>query len=206
MDGAAFTSPYIIYGEVPDGAIEVPCEGCPRFELLSRDGQLLSELIVAPPEGRELTLYERDFLEGLALQTAVALENAINHQRHVEYARLAQDLDAARAIQQSLLPQAMPSIPGYSISARSRACYHVGGDYLDIITEPDGSQLMLLADVAGKGLASGLPFAPLQDSRSRCVSSPADSPSSTGKKARRPAGVTSPQSSPVSTPPPATSK
>jgi sigma-B regulation protein RsbU (phosphoserine phosphatase) len=156
MDGAAFTSPCIIYGEVPDGAIEVPCESCTRFELLSREGQLLSELIVAPPEGRELTLYERDFLEGLALQTAVALENAINHQRHVEYARLAQDLDAARAIQQSLLPQAMPNIPGYSISARSRACYHVGGDYLDIITEPDGSQLMLLADVAGKGLASAL--------------------------------------------------
>ena len=67
----------------------------------------------ATPGGRELSLYERDFLEGLALQTAVALENAINHKRHLEYARLAQDLDAARAIQQSLLPQAMPSIPGF---------------------------------------------------------------------------------------------
>jgi len=156
MDGAAFTSPYVLYGEMPDGAIETPSDSCPRFELLSREGLLLSELIVATPEGRELSLYERDFLEGLALQTAVALENAINHKRHIEYARLAQDLDAARAIQQSLLPQAMPSIGGYSIAARSRACYHVGGDYLDVITEPDGSQLMVLADVAGKGLASAL--------------------------------------------------
>jgi sigma-B regulation protein RsbU (phosphoserine phosphatase) len=156
LDGAAFTSPYIAYGQVPAEALTTPCEGCPRFELLSRDGKVLSELVVAAPLGRSLSLYENDFLEGLALQTAVALENAINHKRHVEYARLAQDLDAARAIQQSLLPQAMPAIPGYSVASRSRACYHVGGDYLDVVTEPDGSHLMVVADVAGKGLASAL--------------------------------------------------
>jgi serine phosphatase RsbU (regulator of sigma subunit) len=50
----------------------------------------------------------------------------------------------------------MPSIPGYSLAARSRACYSVGGDYLDVVSEPDGSQLMVVADVAGKGLASAL--------------------------------------------------
>jgi serine phosphatase RsbU (regulator of sigma subunit) len=32
----------------------------------------------------------------------------------------------------------------------------VGGDYLDIVTEPDGSHLMVVADVAGKGMASAL--------------------------------------------------
>jgi sigma-B regulation protein RsbU (phosphoserine phosphatase) len=157
LDGAVFIPQEVAYGSVPAEAIAKPSESCPRFELLSRDGkEVLSELIVATPEGRPLSLYERDFLEGLVLQTAVALENAINHKRHLEYARLAQDLDAARAIQQSLLPQAMPSIPGYSVAARSRACYSVGGDYLDVVTEPDGSQLMVVADVAGKGLASAL--------------------------------------------------
>jgi phosphoserine phosphatase RsbU/P len=156
LDGAVFTPQDVAYGSVPPEAIAKPSESCPRFKLLSRDGGVLSELIVATPEGRPLSLYERDFLEGLVLQTAVALENAINHKRHLEYARLAQDLDAARAIQQSLLPQAMPSIPGYSVASRSRACYSVGGDYLDVVTEPDGSHLMVVADVAGKGLASAL--------------------------------------------------
>lgn len=156
LEGAVFTPQEVAYGNVPAEAITELSETCPRFELLSRDGKVLSELVVATPEDRPLSLYERDFLEGLVLQTAVALENAINHKRHLEYARLAQDLDAARAIQQSLLPQAMPSIPGYSVAARSRACYSVGGDYLDIVTEPDGSQLMVVADVAGKGLASAL--------------------------------------------------
>jgi phosphoserine phosphatase RsbU/P len=156
LDGALFTQQDVVYGNVPTAASTGPCEGCPRFELLSREGAVLSELVVATPGARPLSLYESDFLEGLVLQTAVALENAINHKRHLEYARLAQDLDAARAIQQSLLPQTMPSIPGYSIAARSRACYQVGGDYLDVVTEPDGSHLMVVADVAGKGLASAL--------------------------------------------------
>ena len=156
LEGALFTPQEVAYGSVPAEAIAKPSPSFPRFELRSRDHSILSELIVATPEGRALSLYERDFLEGLVLQTAVALENAINHKRHLEYARLAQDLDAARAIQQSLLPQAMPSIPGYSVAARSRACYSVGGDYLDIVTEPDGSHLLVVADVAGKGLASAL--------------------------------------------------
>jgi serine phosphatase RsbU (regulator of sigma subunit) len=156
LEGAMFTPQDVAYGDVPAAAVTEPCDACPRFELLARDGKVLSELVVATSDSRPLTLYERDFLEGLALQTSVALENAINHKRHLEYARLSQDLDAARAIQQSLLPQTMPSIPGYSVAARSRACYHVGGDYLDVVTEPDGSHLMVVADVAGKGLASAL--------------------------------------------------
>jgi sigma-B regulation protein RsbU (phosphoserine phosphatase) len=156
LEGALFTKPHVAHGMVPEAALAGPCEGCSRFELLSRDGKLLTELIVATPGGRELSFYEQDFLEGLVLQTAVAVENAINHQRHLDYARLAQDLEAARTIQQSLLPQTMPAIPGFSVAARSRACYSVGGDYLDIVMEPDGYQLMVVADVAGKGLASAL--------------------------------------------------
>ncbi len=151
LEGARFTRPEIAFGELPADAT-----GLPTFELLSREGAPLTLLIVAPPQGRELSFYERDFLEGLTLQTAVAVENAINHERHLEYARLARDLDAARGIQRSLLPQSLPALRGYSLAARSRACYEVGGDYYDVVTEPDGSTLTVVADVAGKGMASAL--------------------------------------------------
>ena len=116
----------------------------------------MAELVVAPPDGRELTLYEADFLEGLTLQAAVALENARNHERNVQFARVQQDLDAARDIQRSLLPQKLPEIPGYSLAFRSVTCYEVGGDYLDIVEQPDSSLLIAVADVAGKGLASAI--------------------------------------------------
>ena len=154
MDGAVFTEPRVGYGVISEG--EATWSQLPRFPLVARGGEPICELVVSPPEGRELSLYEVDFLEGLVLQTSLAAENATNHQRHLEYARVAQDLDAARAIQQSLLPQTMPVLPGYSLAARSDACYQVGGDYLDVVTEPDGSLLMVVADVAGKGLASAL--------------------------------------------------
>jgi serine phosphatase RsbU (regulator of sigma subunit) len=74
----------------------------------------------------------------------------------MEFARLQQDLDAARDIQRSLLPQRLPDIAGYSIGFRSVTCYEVGGDYLDIVEEADGTLLIVVADVAGKGLASAI--------------------------------------------------
>ena len=156
MAGAAFPGTGLAYGRAPQDAADSADASLPRFPLTNRDGRRMAELVVAPPGGRELTLYEADFLEGLALQAAVALENAHNHQRNVEFARVQQDLEAARAIQRSLLPQTLPAIAGYSLAFRSATCYEVGGDYLDIVTQPDGSLLIAVADVAGKGLASAL--------------------------------------------------
>ncbi|MGH9590159.1 MAG: PP2C family protein-serine/threonine phosphatase, partial [Terracidiphilus sp.] len=156
MAGAAFPGTGLAYGNAPEDAADAAGASLLRIPLTDRDGRRMTELVVAPPGGRELTLYEADFLEGLALQAAVALENAHHHKRNVEFARVQQDLEAAREIQRSLLPQKLPAIPGYSLAFRSATCYEVGGDYLDIFAQPDGSLLMAVADVAGKGLASAL--------------------------------------------------
>lgn len=158
MAGAAFAGTELTYGEAPvrENAADSSSASLPRYPLADREGRRMAELVVAPPNGRELTIYEADFLEGLALQAAVALENAHNHKRNVEFARVQQDLEAAREIQRSLLPQMLPAIAGYSVAFRSATCYEVGGDYLDIVSQPDGSLLMAVADVAGKGLASAI--------------------------------------------------
>jgi serine phosphatase RsbU (regulator of sigma subunit) len=158
MAGAAFAGTEFSYGDAPAACGGRPDEGGQKlsFPLTGRDGKAMTELMVASPDGRELTLYETDFIEGLALQAAVALENARNHKRNVEFARVQQDMEAARRIQRSLLPQKLPEIAGYSLAFRSDACYEVGGDYLDIVAEPGGSLLAVVADVAGKGLASAI--------------------------------------------------
>jgi len=131
-------------------------ENWARFPLYGKDGNLLAELLIDPGPGRQLNLYEVDFLEGLALQAAVAFENARYHERNVQWVRVEQDLAAARAIQRSLLPQKMPSLPGYEVAVRSSTCYEVGGDYADILALDSGQHIMVVADVAGKGLASAL--------------------------------------------------
>jgi phosphoserine phosphatase RsbU/P len=157
IDGSIFVGPstgetLAFYGQKP----APPYDDCFRFPLLSKEGQSLAELIVTRPETGFFSVYEQDFIEGLVLQTAVALENATMHERDLEWARVQQDLNAARAIQKSLLPRSMPEIRGFSIAARSTTCYEVGGDYLDWIIQPDGDHLMVVADVAGKGLASAI--------------------------------------------------
>lgn len=157
MNGALFLEPgtekpSIGYGDIP----APPFEGCRRFPLLSRENNMLAELVVTGPDCEEFNVYEQDFIEGLVLQTAVALENATLHERDLEWARVQQDLDAARSLQLSLLPKAMPKIESFSIAGRSTTCYEVGGDYLDTMPLPDGTHLMVVADVAGKGLASAI--------------------------------------------------
>jgi sigma-B regulation protein RsbU (phosphoserine phosphatase) len=152
MPGAMFTEPPLTYGVPP----AVSSDRCARFPLHGKGDVLLTELVVALPQDQQLSMFEQDFLEGLTLQAAVAVENANYHQRNLEWVRLQRDLEAARAIQRSLLPQEMPTIGGYSVAVRSSACYEVGGDYVDIVGLPDGSHIMVVADVAGKGLASAI--------------------------------------------------
>ncbi len=158
LTGAFFTSFAHGYGEVPDGPAmrERHAEGWLRFPLHDKSGAMFTELVVIPGEDRTLTLDEVDFLESLAIQASVAIENARFHERTVQWQRLESDLASARQVQRSLLPQAMPQIPGYMLAMRQVTCYAVGGDYLDIVPMADGKTTIVVADVAGKGLASAL--------------------------------------------------
>lgn len=164
-DGAFFSesevlgnSPAKVYGSVPGdwtrwtGHCESP--GYESTAVTGERGEILTHLVVFRQQ--PLALEEMDFLEGLALQASLAVGNAQHHERMLEWERVRLDLDAARAIQRSLLPQSVPVIEGYSVGYRSTTCYEVGGDYIDVLPLPDGRMMMVLADVAGKGLASAL--------------------------------------------------
>lgn len=167
LDGAFFTTFPQVYGDVPvelqsrlsnGGADEdiSPEQAVLRFSLNDKSGAQLTELVVLLPSTRSLDLDEMDFLESLAVQASVAIENATFHRRALQWQRVESDLAAARRVQMSLVPQRMPDIPQYRIAARSKTCYEVGGDYLDIVSMPSGDTVIVVGDVAGKGLASAL--------------------------------------------------
>ena len=170
LDGAFFKHFLNSYGDVPQ-SFSVPdrdAVGHPlvertgdttlwtRFPLHDKTGATFTELIVIRRPERTLTLDELDFIESLAIQASVAIENARFHERTVQWQRVESDLASARQVQRSLLPQEMPRIPGYSMAMRSVTCYEVGGDYLDIVPMASGKTTIVVADVAGKGLASAL--------------------------------------------------
>lgn len=157
VDGAVFqrAGSNEIMGEY--GAFATPETGATReYALFAKDGAPLASLVLPPGDSNGPSVYDEDFIQGLVLQASVALENAILHERDLQWARVQHDLEAARKLQRSLLPPAMPVIPGFSVAARSVTCYEVGGDYLDTIRMHDGSHLFVVADVAGKGLTSAI--------------------------------------------------
>lgn len=128
----------------------------PEFPLPDKSGKVFATLRLYVPGNRHLKTDEIDFVEGLVLQTAIAIQNAMYHRERLKMERLQRDLDTARQIQQGLLPQEIPNIEGYSLAFKSEPCYEVGGDYLDIISAADGTCMLVVADVAGKGLSSAL--------------------------------------------------
>lgn len=78
--------------------------------------------------------------------------------------RLERELRIARAIQERLLPHAMPQIPGFEISGTSLPSQQVGGDYFDFLDMESGSVGIAIADVSGKGIPAALLMASLQAS------------------------------------------
>lgn len=69
---------------------------------------------------------------------------------------LARELEIARNIQQSLLPRTFPAIPGFSIGGHCLSARQVGGDFYDVLPLADGSALLAVADVMGKGVPAAL--------------------------------------------------
>ncbi len=68
----------------------------------------------------------------------------------------ARDLELARTIQQHLLPPAEQAGEGWCLAARNQAAQLVAGDFYDYFRLPDGSLMVAIADVSGKGIAASL--------------------------------------------------
>jgi hypothetical protein len=73
-----------------------------------------------------------------------------------EQARGAAELEAAREIQQRLVPARLPDVKGYRIEAAYFPAQEVGGDFYQIFPQSDGAQLLLVGDVSGKGLRAAM--------------------------------------------------
>lgn len=75
---------------------------------------------------------------------------------------LESELERAAEIQRQLLPRDVPDVTGLELAGYNRACLTVGGDYYDFLTAPDGTILLALGDVAGKGMSAALLMVNLQ--------------------------------------------
>jgi len=98
----------------------------------------------------------------MANMAAVAIENARLAEIEERERRVSLEMEQAAAIQRALLPAAAPSWPGLDIAAFSQPCFRAGGDYHDFFERPDGRVVLVVGDIAGKGMPAALLMASLQ--------------------------------------------
>jgi sigma-B regulation protein RsbU (phosphoserine phosphatase) len=121
-----------------------------------RSGRTVGVLELLNKLDGPFTEVDVDFLEGISVHAAIAIENARLYRESLERQRLDDELALAHRIQQGLLPEAPPRLPGLDIAVRHETCSHVGGDYYDFIPLSPTAQLIVVADVEGKGASSAL--------------------------------------------------
>lgn len=133
----------------------------------ARDGEILGVLVVGDKEERggritEFTDEDEMLLDSFAKQAGVAIENAHLHQEALEARQLQVEMEEARKIQENLIPDTLPDIPGYEVAGHYEPRGPVGGDYFDCIKLPTGDWGLAIADVSGKGMQAALLMATLR--------------------------------------------
>ncbi|MHC4812094.1 MAG: PP2C family protein-serine/threonine phosphatase [Planctomycetota bacterium] len=71
-------------------------------------------------------------------------------------AELGKELEMGQDMQQQILPTGAPEVAGYELAGLCTTSTHVGGDYYDFLSLPDGRTMIVIADVSGHNLPSGM--------------------------------------------------
>ena len=109
----------------------------------------------------------RLMFDGIAIVAAVALgyagfvhvlikESRRRIQLHTEKAILDGEMAAAREVQRLMLPEHGESFPGFEVESVYLPAQQVGGDFFQILPDENGGLLVVIGDVAGKGLPAAL--------------------------------------------------
>ncbi|MBB5135195.1 PAS domain S-box-containing protein [Thermocatellispora tengchongensis] len=109
-------------------------------------GRALGALRFAFTRPQKISQEDGVFLEALAGQCALAVERATLFEREHR---------TAETLQQSLLPDSLPVVPGLTIAQRFRSGsrhVQVGGDWYDAFVLQDGRVAVVVGDVMGKGV------------------------------------------------------
>jgi phosphoserine phosphatase RsbU/P len=97
-----------------------------------------------------------EIVKGITQQAAVAIKNELLQQEAVNSERMERELQLAREIQKTFLPDHLPTFIGWDMDIRWQPARQVAGDFYDILPM-DGNKLgFVIADVADKGMPAAL--------------------------------------------------
>jgi PAS domain S-box-containing protein len=151
----------ILYAEIPDELLVEAAVDAEHLRLLRAVGMRAALIVpmtvrtrvigaltmVNAESGRSFEQSDVELAEQIAEMAALAVENARLY---------AERTAVARTLQSSLLPEALPDVPGWEIAALYRPAgqeSQVGGDFYDF-WQVEGDWLMMIGDVTGKGVGA----------------------------------------------------
>lgn len=105
---------------------------------------------------------DASLINAVADQAAIAIANARMHEVINERERIEREMEIARTVQASLLPERCPELEGYEIQSYRQAAQQIGGDYYDFAWMGEDRMAIVVADVAGKGIPGALTMATLR--------------------------------------------
>lgn len=94
-----------------------------------------------------------DFLMQLSILAILVLRFARTRR---DEERLASELEAARTVQQILIPEDIPAIPGLALDCVYKPAGQVGGDFFQILPIANNGALIVIGDVSGKGMPAAM--------------------------------------------------
>ena len=89
----------------------------------------------------------------VALVWTVAREQYLNRRRQT---LMEMEVRSAREVQQVLVPETVPAVPGFAIDSVYKPAAELGGDFFQVIALPDAGTMIVIGDVSGKGLKAAM--------------------------------------------------
>jgi phosphoserine phosphatase RsbU/P len=113
-------------------------------------------LIEEAPGGLRFRARRLEIITGIAQQAALAIQNDLLQKEILVRERLETEVQLARQIQQTFIPETLPEFADWELSARWKTARQVGGDFYDVFDLPNRRLGLFIADVADKGVPAAL--------------------------------------------------
>jgi PAS domain S-box-containing protein len=123
--------------------------------LVARGDVLGAMTMVMAESDRRYDESDLGFATDLGRRAAIAIDNS---QLHTE------TLEAAERLQRAVLPELPAEIPGWEVASfySPAGRTDVGGDFFDILPQPDGQLVVLVGDVMGRGVGAAAAMAQMR--------------------------------------------
>jgi len=125
--------------------------------LLGPEGAVGMILVCSRATIRTFTEEDMELLTSLASIAAMRVRNLRLTEAELDRRRLQREVALARKIQVALLPDEVPTIPGFAVHAGNVPSRGVSGDFYKIVSRDGGREVVvMIADVSGKGIGASL--------------------------------------------------